>query len=136
MSKKLSIQDIIAKKKSVAEDKTATIYVPSLDGEIVIKTPSKDDLREYDHAFAYEYATTQDNAFLQKASEKLVLRNVVEPNLKDPALIEAMGCKKNPERIVQEVFETIEIPQIADCILKLAGRDQPKPIRLVDDIKN
>ncbi len=132
----VSIKDIIARKKAQVQEKTATVYVPSLNGEIVIKTPSKDDLRQYDHAMVYEYSNKEDNEVLQKELERLVLRNVVEPNLKDPELIEAMGCKTKPDTIVQEVFDSAEIPQIAAYILKLAGRDDQKPVRLVDELKN
>jgi hypothetical protein len=134
--KKVSIRDIIAKKRGPLEEKTATVYVPSLDGEIVIKTPSRDDLRQYDHTMVYEYGKTEDEQILQQAFERLVLRNVVEPNLKDSELIEAMGCKTRPSDIVKEVFDTPEIPQIALCILKLAGRNSTKPVRLVAEIKN
>lgn len=132
----VNIQDVIAKRKAKNVEKTATVFVPSLDGEIKIKSPSDDDMREYDHALYYEFAPTQDNEIMKKATSKLILRNVVEPNLKDKDLIESMGCKKNPEGIVDAVFSVGEIMQIASFILKLGGKGDPKAVRLVDELKN
>ncbi|GED17362.1 hypothetical protein [Aneurinibacillus migulanus] len=132
----VSIKDIIAKKKAQVQEKTATVYVPSLDGEITVKTPSSDDLQEYDQVIVYQFSRTRDPEVLQKVTEKLVLRNVVEPNLKDPELIEAMGCKTNPPAIVQEVFTPAEVVDIAAIMMKLAGRKRGEAVRLVDEIKN
>ncbi|GED13979.1 hypothetical protein [Aneurinibacillus migulanus] len=132
----VNIQDVIAKRKAKVEEKIATVYIPSLEGEIKIKAPSREDLREYDHALVYERTKENDSEVLQKATEKIILRNVVEPNLKDKDLIEALGCKKNPSAVVQEFFEVVEIPQVALFILNLAGRDNAAPVRLVDDLKN
>lgn len=133
---KLTLQDIIAKKQEVQEIKTATVEVPSLGGEITIQSANKDDLRRYDEFMAYEYPKTHEPRELVKAMSKLILNNVVEPNLKDPALIEALGCKKNPEGVVDEMFDLNEIGQIAVFILELSGRKDANAVRLVDEIKN
>ncbi len=132
----VSLQDIIAKKKEAPQEKTATIYVPSLDGEIIVKTPSPDDLQEYDQVIVYQFSRTRDPEILQNITEKLVLRNVVEPNLKAPELIEAMGCKTNPPAVVQKIFTPAEVVDIAAIMMKLAGRKRGEAVRLVDELKN
>ncbi|MFE4201125.1 hypothetical protein [Aneurinibacillus aneurinilyticus] len=132
----VSLRDIIAKKKEALQEKTATIYVPSLDGEIIVKTPSPDDIQEYDEVIVYQFSRTRDSETLKNITEKLVLRNVVEPNLKDPELIAALGCKTKPSAIVQEVFTPAEVVDIAAIIMKLAGRKRGEAVRLVDELKN
>ncbi|AMA72930.1 hypothetical protein P4S93_09735 [Aneurinibacillus thermoaerophilus] len=132
----VKIQDIIAKKQGTLQEKTATVYVPSLDGEIVIKTPSRDDLQEYDEVLVYQFSRTRDPEVLKKITEKIVLRNVVEPNLKDPELIEAVGCKTKPDAVVQELFDPSEVVEICAIMMNLAGRKRGESVRLVDEIKN
>lgn len=138
MAKKLTIQDIIAKKKgeSSKERKTATVFVPSYNGEITVIEPSKDDLDRYDESLVYDYANTQNKEALKDALITLIYNCVSEPNLKDSDLQKALDVSAmHPKQIVNEVFNAIEIPQIGGVLLQLAGRNHEEAVRLVDDLK-
>jgi hypothetical protein len=129
MSKKLTIKDLLAQKAQLKQKKqrTQTLYVESLDAEIVIQEPSR--------ALALEaLEMAQDDMQSDKADPYLVYQCVVEPNLKDPQLQKEFGCVE-PTDIVSMIFRSGEIGAISGHALQLAGFGQG--VKKVDaDLKN
>lgn len=121
---KVTLAQLIERKeqmlKSKKQSKKASIYVKSLDGEIVIKAPSK--------TLAAESAEME-----QDGDTHLVYECVVEPNLKDKELQTAFECTY-PEEIVEKLFDVGEISPIAMECMKLAG--YLDSVKLVEEIKN
>jgi len=120
---KITLQELIRRKEQMLESKkqpkTANLYIKSLGGTITIESPSgalARDAQEMDNGDAY-----------------MVYSCVTEPCLKSKELQEAFGCV-DPMEIVDKIFDTGEIPQIALECLKLAG--YVDGVKLVDDIKN
>lgn len=113
MSKKLTIQELIAKKEKLAgrKEKTETLYVASMDSEIIIKAPTSSLIIEA-QGMGQEDAT--------KADVYLIYQCTVEPNFKDNKLQEAFGCVE-PMEIVNEIFLPGEVASIADKIMTLGG---------------
>jgi hypothetical protein len=113
MSKKLTVQELIAQKEKLVKKKerTETLYIASMDAEIVIKVPTNALLLEA-QGLGQEDAT--------KADIYLVYQCCVEPNLKDPKLQEAFGCVE-PMDVVSEIFLPGEVAAIADKIMGLGG---------------
>ncbi len=113
MSKKLTIEELIAQKEKLQKKKqnTLTLEIDSLDGEVTIKAPT--------NALLLEAQTMgQDDA--TKADVYLVYQCMVEPNLKDKKLQEAFKCVE-PMDVVNEIFMPGEIASIADKIMGLGG---------------
>ena len=120
---KITLQELIRRKEQMLESKkkpkTAELYVKSLDGTITIESPTAAlarDAQEMDNGDAY-----------------MVYSCVVEPCLKSKEL-QTEFCCVDPMEIVEKVFETGEIPQIAVECLKLAG--YVDGVKVVNDIKN
>jgi hypothetical protein len=123
----LTIADILKRKDALKNknNKTARLYVDSLESEIVIKAP--------DRQLAFELiskAQSGDNT----ADVCAVYECVIEPNLKSKELQEGFGVF-SPTDIVDVIFDAGEIASISDHILKLAGFG--KGVQKVDDeLKN
>ena len=107
---KITLQELIRRKEQMLEakriPKTANLYIKSLGGTITIESPTAalaKDAQEMDNGDAY-----------------MVYSCVTEPCLKSRELQDAFGCIE-PMEIVDKIFETGEIPQIAIECLKLAG---------------
>ena len=113
MSKKLTIQDLIAQKEKLLNKKLKkeVLFIKSFDGEITITAPSSSlileaqDLGEDDPTRADVY---------------MVYQCMVEPNLKDQKLQEAFDCVE-PMDVVEEIFLPGEIASIASKIMGLGG---------------
>ena len=120
---KITLQELIRRKEQMLESKkkpkTAELYIKSLDGTITIESPTSAlarDAQEMDNGDAY-----------------MVYSCVVEPCLKSKELQTEFGCV-DPMEIVEKIFDTGEIPQIAVECLKLAG--YVDGVKVVNDIKN
>ena len=120
---KITLQELIRRKEQMLESKrqpkTATLYIKSLDGTITIESPAAAlarDAQEMDNGDAY-----------------MVYSCVTEPCLKSKELQNEFGCV-DPMEIVDKVFDTGEIPQIAVECLKLAG--YVDGVKVVNEIKN
>ncbi|MFH5181154.1 hypothetical protein ACHHV8_00050 [Paenibacillus sp. TAB 01] len=87
MAKKLTITDLIAQKERLKQKKkrTQTLYVESLDAEVVIQEPASSIADE-----AIEM--TQDPQKSDMADVHMVYHTMIEPNLKDAELQKAYGC--------------------------------------------
>ncbi|HZG81489.1 MAG TPA: hypothetical protein VEZ13_12040 [Brevibacillus sp.] len=129
MSKKITIAKLLENKSKLKNKKAKrqTLFIASLDGEIVIQEPEKSVALE-----ALEMA--QDSERENKADPYLVYHCVVEPNLKDPTLQQEFGCSE-PFDIVDMIFQPGEVAAIGGFALKLAGF--ATGVKAVDDeIKN
>ncbi|SNR86066.1 Phage XkdN-like tail assembly chaperone protein, TAC [Anaerovirgula multivorans] len=127
MAKKLTIKELIKQKNDLKnkKEKPATLYVESLDSEIVVKAPSTDIILE---------AQSQGENDATRADKYIILECTKEPNLKDKELQEAYGCVE-PLDIVEHIFAPGEISGIAVEIMSLAGYGNSVK-RVVNDIKN
>jgi hypothetical protein len=115
MSKKLTIAQLLERKESLKQrtQRKQTLYVESLDAEIVIQEPSR--------SLAIEgLEMTQDAATSEQADLHLVYHCVIEPNLKDAELQKAYCCAE-PTDIVAALFLPGEIGAISGFALQLAG---------------
>nr|WP_285842874.1 hypothetical protein [Metabacillus litoralis] len=74
-----------------------------------------------------------DDAQAAKADPFMVYNIVVEPNLKDPNLQKEFGCVE-PDDIVEKLFESGEISNIAQIGMELAG--YKSGVKKVNDLKN
>jgi hypothetical protein len=119
---RVKLSDLIAKaeEKKAHRKERKDIYVKSLGGLITIEKPDR--------------ALCLDVLDMGKDGDSyLVYECVVDPNLKDPALIQAYGCVQ-PIEVVEKIFEPGEIAQIAKIAVELAGYGDS--VKLVDDLKN
>lgn len=115
MGKKLTIQELMAQKETLKKKKhrTETLYIESLDAEIVIQEPSRALALE-----AIEMAS--DDTRSDKADAHVVYNCVIEPNLKDASLQKEFGCVE-PTDIVDMIFRPGEIAAISGHALQLSG---------------
>ncbi|MBR2182949.1 MAG: hypothetical protein IJ858_05955 [Acidaminococcaceae bacterium] len=114
----VSVKDLIAKKEEIAAKKEATVDFVTSIGTVTVKKPTKSMVLE-----SIERDKTGD--------AYLILQQVVEPNLKDPALQEAYGCAE-PLDIVEKIFLPGEIANLARAIMKTSGYG----VDIVEDLKN
>ena len=120
---KITLQELIRRKEQMLESKkkpkTGTLYIKSLDGTIIIESPTASMAKE-----------SQD---MENGDAYIVYSCVKEPCLKSKELQEAFGCI-DPMEIVEKIFEPGEIPMIAVECLKLAGYIDG--VKAVDELKN
>jgi len=120
---KITLSELMARKEQMLEGKktkkTQELYVASLDGTITIETPDK--------------ALVADAVDMENGDIYIAYQCVKEPNLKDASLQKEFGCVE-PMEIVEMIFDTGEIPQIAQQIMKLAGYGDS--VKAVEEIKN
>jgi hypothetical protein len=128
MTKKLTLTDLMKDKEKyqVKDDVTEEVYIPRLDANVTIRKPERSLCIE-------TIQMTHDDNLVDQADPYLVYNIMIEPNLKDKELQKAYGCVE-PTDIVGKIFETGEVPSIAQVGLELAGYD--KKIKRVKDIKN
>lgn len=129
MSNVITVKDLLAKKEKLKNkglEKT-TLYIESLDANIIIKEPTRSFCVE-----AIEMA--QDSVKGDKADAHVVYHCVVEPNLKDPELQKAYGCVE-PTDIVDIIFKPFEVSTISGYALQLAGYGNGTK-KLDTDLKN
>lgn len=123
VNKTLTIKDIIKRKDQIKAKRNArkSLYVESLDGEIVVVAPDRDlciDAMDMEGSSGDNY---------------IVYNCVVEPNLTDKELHEAYGVAE-PTDIVECIFNMGEITSIATELMKMAG--VYSTVKVVEDIKN
>lgn len=111
--KVISIAELLQRKDQLKKksNKTANLYIDSLDSEIVIKAP--------DRQLAFELIS-KAQAGDQTADAFAVLQCVIEPNLKDSSLQEGLGVL-SPLDVVDALFSPGEVAAISSHILKLSG---------------
>lgn len=129
--KRLTIKDLLAQKEQLKmgskKRRNQTLYVESLDAEVVIQEPSRDVALEI-------LEMAKDDEKREMADVHLVYHCVTEPNLKDEELQKQFGCVE-PTDIVHDLFRIGEIAAISGHALELAGFG--KGISKVDkEIKN
>lgn len=114
MSKPITVKDLLARKEQLKTKKlaTETLYIESLDGNIVIQEPTRE--------IALEALTMTQGNNSDKADAYVVYNCVIEPNLKDEELRKELGCVE-PYDIVDKVFKGGEVAQISGHCLALAG---------------
>lgn len=126
--KTVSIEDLLKQKEKIEQKNKVfkEIYVPSLDGKITILKPSRSLCLE-------ALSMAQDDNLQEKADLFLVYNCVTNPDLKNPELQEAYGCKE-PTEIVEKIFESGEIGSIATLCIQMAGYNDG--VKVVNDLKN
>jgi len=133
MDKKTKITlDMLMKRKEQAtaakrKPKTKDLYIESLDGVITIKEP--------DRGILSDSSAAEDEMLVDRY---LIYQCVVSPNLHDPDLIAAYGCKGEPDAIVDEIIAIGEQKNIALECLSLAGFNNKVEVvkAEVKDLKN
>jgi hypothetical protein len=117
---KITIKKLLEDKEKISKKarKQASLYVKSLDGEVVIQAPTASQTKD-----------AQDTDY---PDEYIIYNCLVEPNLKDEALQKEFGCI-DPIEIVSKIFDAGEIPLIAVECLRLSG--YVDGVKVVADIK-
>lgn len=112
-TKVISIAELLKRKDEIkkSHNKTANLYINSLDSEIVIKAP--------DRKLAFELIA-KAQAGDDTADAYAILQCVIDPNLKDSSLQEGLGVL-SPLDVVDELFNAGEIAAISGHILQLSG---------------
>ena len=125
MTKTLTITDLLKRKQEIKESKTKkkrqTLYINSLDSNIVIEKP--------DRSVVVDALGMNENG-----DEFLVYECVAEPKLKSTELHKEFEVTHDPIRIVTELFESGEITNIAQKCLELSGYGNS--VKVVDEVKN
>jgi hypothetical protein len=126
-TKVISIAELLKRKDELkkSHNKTARLFIDSLESEIVIKAP--------DRQLAFELIA-KAQAGDDTADAYAVLQCVIEPNLKDPSLQEGLGVM-SPLDVVDALFSAGEIAAISGHILQLSGFGSGVK-RVDDEIKN
>ena len=114
----ISVKELIAKKEAIEAKKNETVDFVTSIGTVTVKKPTKSIVLE-----SIEQEKTGD--------AYLILNQVVEPNLKDPALQEAYGCVE-PLDIVEKIFMPGEVANLARAIMRTSGYG----VDVVEDLKN
>ncbi len=109
--------------------KTCTLFIPSLQDNITIRSLSSKEINEI--------VSMDDEEGENRSDKYTIYLSVVQPSLKDAAkeLIDA-GEIQDPVSIV-DMFELHEINEITTEIMKLSGvigKEKVTPV--VDDLKN
>lgn len=118
----VSIKDLIDKKEQIEAKKKETFDLTTSIGVITAKKMTK--------------ALMADIVDMQEGSDEYCILNcVVEPNLKDPALLQAYQCAE-PTDIVRKLFDAGEISAIAVKISKLSGYGKDINAEVHKDLKN
>lgn len=120
--KQLKLSDLIAlaDRKKSRQREQKHLYVKSLDGIITVEKPDR--------------ALCVDALDMEDGDAYLVLECVVEPNLKEPQLLQAYGCVE-PLEVVEKIFDPGEISLISQELVKMAGYGDDI-VKVVDDLKN
>lgn len=109
---RLTLAELIRRKEQAAAAKNkrpcAELYIPSLDGTILIEAPS------------YDVVADAADMSARDGDKYLCYMCVKEPELKDASLAEAYGCAQ-PMDAAEAVFMPGEISQIARKCMELAG---------------
>jgi hypothetical protein len=117
----VSIKDLIAKKETLTQRKKQKYDIETSAGVLTVKMPTRSHVA--------------DLLRLDDSDAHLIIGYVVEPNLRDPQLLEAYGCLE-PTDIVEKIFDPGEIPAIGRKIMELAGYGKNIRAELHDEVKN
>lgn len=108
--------------------KTATLYIPSLDQNIVI--------RNLDYPEIVECTELEDANDPNAGDKYCIYLATVEPNLKEVAMeLMSQGEIKTYTEVV-DIFDMSEISDIAVEIMKLSGVVGSKKVKVVEELKN
>jgi hypothetical protein len=126
--KKLTLTDLIKEKEKyqVKENTTQSLLIDRIGSYITIRKPERSLCLE-----AFQMAGDENQA--ENADIFIAYNIIVEPNLKDPQLQKEYECAE-PQDIIEKIFESGEISQIAGAGMELAGYNSN--IKKVNDIKN
>ncbi|MEC0107271.1 hypothetical protein P4H27_10015 [Paenibacillus taichungensis] len=121
-TKKLSLTDLIGKKveKEAEKNRTSTVYVAGLGGEIEVSNPGERVV----YGIMDMDSTTSENAMY--ANAKLVYQSVKlfqEKELQDHYEV------VDPIDIVFRLLKPVEIKLVAEEIMQLAGFSDPEAMR-------
>ena len=111
----ISVKDLIAKKEALVNKKKELYDLTTSIGVITVAKPS-DELTD-------------------ASDEYLIINSVVEPNLKDKALLEAYNCA-SPFDIVGKLFDAGEVYAISKAIMKTAGFGIDIETKVHETVKN
>lgn len=125
------ILDKFLSAKPRTEPDTATIYVPSLDGEIIVRELQQREADEILDMFAGSLTNrnkggrgSAPSKTLVETNAHLVAKALVEPDLRDPVIyerfVQKFGHMSLPEMLMQ-IIKPFEIIAIGDAIMDLSG---------------
>ena len=123
--KKLTLEDLIAKKTEKEHKRNATepFYVASLDGEIGLTVPEEEVIFK-----TMDLLEDEDFSNILKTYSYLIYNSV--PILRNPELHRAYDVV-DPLDIVPKLFDIKERVQLGEQLLKMTGLDE-----LGNDVKN
>lgn len=124
--KKLTIEDIIAKKDQIQDDKkkTVKIHVNSLGGYVTLAKPDRKLIAD-----SLQKETGLDSNI------HVVYNTMIEPDLKDKEAQKAFGVL-TPKELLTAILSDGEVSMIAEKLMEVAGYSQ-KAIRVItDEVKN
>lgn len=128
---KITLEMLMKRKEQSAaakhKPKTTDLYIESLGGVITIREPDRGIISD---------SSAADDETL--ADRYLIYQCVISPNLHDPDLIAAYGCKGEPDAIVDKIIAIGEQNKVAQECLKLAGFNNKVEVvkAEVKDLKN
>ncbi|MGQ7276640.1 phage tail assembly chaperone [Brevibacillus thermoruber] len=121
---KLTLADLIAKKaeKEAQANRSEEMYIESLGGSITVHTPKKSVVFK---SIDMTGDSVEDNMY---ANAYLVYESV--PMFQDKSLHEAYEVKE-PVQIVEKLLLPVEIKEVAEKAMELAGFTKKDPIESV-----
>lgn len=124
---KLTLADLIAKKaaKEAEQNRTVDIFVESLGGSITVQNPKKNVVYK---TIDMTGESAEDNMY---ANAYLVYNSI--SLFQDKSLHEAYEVK-DPIEIVEKLLLPVELKQVADKIMELAGFNKPEDT--IENVKN
>lgn len=117
----ISIKELIEKKEVIEAAKNAKYDLETSAGVMTVKLPTRADIMEA--------------LSLENPDSYLIVNAVVEPNLKDSALLKAYGCLE-PTDIPEKIFEAGEVNAISGKIMRLAGVSKNIHAEIHEEVKN
>ena len=111
--KTLTVEDILKRKDFFKEKRTEkkTLYISSIDSNIVIQKPSRDLL--------FDVSDMDDES---EADAYLVYESIVEPDLHSKEIQELYKEDiTQPFDVLYEIFDSMEVTQIAQKIVAFGG---------------
>lgn len=118
----VSVRDLLDKKEVIEKKKEEKFELKTSIGGILVKKPSKTLISE---------ALDMDS----DSDAYLIVESTVEPNLKDRELLTTFDCLE-PTDIVNKLFDSGEIIEIAKKIASLSGYGVEIESVLTKDLKN
>lgn len=116
-----SVKELIEQKESVEKRKQQKFDLTTSVGVITVKQPSR--------ALAAEVIEMEDG------DPYIIMECVVEPNLKDKALLDAYGCVE-PTDLPVKLFRAGEVNAIARKIMECAGYRREIKAEVHEAVKN